>query len=175
VNAPGVPARMGAVSGNGLGSAARPVTKNARRRPARRPVKALAIGMLVILSALGYLIYQGLSSNLVYYITPSELMAKGASAEGQQLSLGGQVRPGSQHWNSSTKVLTFVLQDPRAHVSVVSDGTPPAMFASGIGVVVQGMFRNGRFSASTLMVKHSSDYVAPKPGQLPKPDNFANK
>jgi cytochrome c-type biogenesis protein CcmE len=130
--------------------------------------------MLVILSALGFLVYQGLSNNLVYYITPSELLARGASADGQQLSLGGQVRPGSQHWNSRTQRLTFILQDPHGHVGVVSHGLPPSMFASGIGVVVQGVFRKSTFSAATLMVKHSSTYVAPKPGHLPKPDNFAN-
>ena len=153
----------------------RSLSRAASKRPTRRPIAALAAGMAVILAALGFLIYQGLSNNLVYYITPSELLARGAKADGQQLSLGGQVRPGSQYWNSRTKVLNFVIQDPHGHVSVVSHGLPPSMFASGIGVVVQGTFRNGTFSATTLMVKHSSDYVAPKPGQLPKSDNFANK
>jgi cytochrome c-type biogenesis protein CcmE len=146
-----------------------------KKRAARRPVFALAVGMVVIVAAIAYLAYQGLTNSLVYYITPSELLARGHSAIGQQLLLGGQVRPGSQHWNPHTHLLTFILQDPHAHVRVASHGLPPSMFASGIGVVVQGAYRNRRFAASTLMVKHSSDYVAPKAGHLPKPDNFANK
>ncbi|HZT95976.1 MAG TPA: cytochrome c maturation protein CcmE [Chloroflexota bacterium] len=146
-----------------------------RPRPMRRPVALLATGMAVIVAALAFLAYQGLTNNLVYYITPSELLAKGSSAYGQQLRVGGQVRPGSQQWDRRTRVFTFVIQDPRAHIAVTSRGLPPALFASGIGVVVQGSFNGAVFHASQLMVKHSSNYVAPKPGHLPKPDNYVNK
>lgn len=137
----------------------------------RRPVRALIIGVLVIAAALGFLVYQGLANNLVYYITPSELLAKGAAANGQSFRLGGQVRPGSVHWNAKTRFLRFVLQDPKGSVAVVSQGLPPQMFKAGVGVVVEGTYRSHRFSATTLMVKHCSTYRAPKPGHVPKPDD----
>jgi cytochrome c-type biogenesis protein CcmE len=137
-----------------------------------RPVRSVAAGAAVIFAALGFLIYQGISNNLVYYITPSELQAKGAAAEGADFRLGGQVRPGSVHWNGQSRLLRFVLQDPRAHVAVTSHGLPPEMFRPGIGVVVEGIYAHGRFDATNLMVKHGSTYRAPKPGQTPLPDNY---
>jgi cytochrome c-type biogenesis protein CcmE len=144
-------------------------------RSSRRAVIQLAIGMLVILAAIGFLAYQGLSNNLVYYITPSELLAKGRAADGQQLRLGGQVRPGSQRYSSGKHIFRFVLQDPKASVPVVSSDMPPPLFASGNGAVVQGTYRNGVFHATLIMVKHSSAYVAPKPGQYPKNNNYVKK
>jgi cytochrome c-type biogenesis protein CcmE len=137
----------------------------------RRPARSIALGGLLIAAALGFLVYQGLASNLVYYITPSELKAKGPSAYGQSFRLGGQVRPGSVHWGSATQVLRFVLQDPKAAVSVVSHGTPPELFRAGAGVVVEGTLAKSVFSATNLMIKHGSDYRAPRPGQTPVPDN----
>lgn len=151
------------------------IDRFAARRSSRRAVVQLGIGMLIILGALAFLAFQGLTHDLVYYITPSELLAKGASGEGQQLTLGGQVRPGSIRYNKTTKELQFVLQDPKGHVAVMSYGLPPTLFAPGIGAVVQGVYRKSVFHASQLMIKHSSTYVAPKPGQLPKNDNYVTK
>ena len=138
----------------------------------RRPARSLALGAAIILAALGFLIYQGISNNLVYYITPSELLAKGAAADGQSFRLGGQVRPHSVSWNPYTKVVRFVLQDPRASVRVMSKGQPPSLFRQGIGCVIEGTYARGLFTATTIMIKHSSDYRAPKPGDTPVPDNF---
>ncbi len=145
-----------------------------RARSRRRPWVTLVIGMGVIVGAIAFLAYQGLSNSLVYYITPSELLAKGHGAVGEQLRLGGQVRPGSKHWNGRTHILTFVLQDPHSHVRVVSRGLPPPLFRARIGAVVQGVYRHGTFHASALMIKHSADYEPPKPGHLPKSDRYAH-
>jgi cytochrome c-type biogenesis protein CcmE len=140
----------------------------------RRPTRSLVLGGTVILAAIAFLIYQGISSNLVYYITPGELLAKGALAQGQTFRLGGQVRPGSVHWNGKTKTVRFDLQDAdgKAEVSVTSHGQPPRLFREGTGCVVEGSFTGRVFSATNLMIKHSSDYRAPKPGDTPVPDNF---
>src|SRR5438270_7195459 len=104
----------------------------------RRPVRSVAAGGTLIVGVLAFLVYQGISSNLVYYITPSELLAKGVTAQGQDFRLGGQVRPGSVQWNPQTQALRFVLQDPTGHVAVTSHGLPPELFRPGIGVVVEG-------------------------------------
>src|SRR5713226_2608853 len=111
----------------------------------RHPARSLALGGLVIAATLGFMVYQGLSSNLVYYITPSELHAKCPSAYGQSFRLGGQVRPGSVHWNSATQALSFVLQDPKGWVEVASRGTPPELFREGAGVVVEGIYSGKLF------------------------------
>lgn len=136
--------------------------------PRKRPLLA---GSLIIALALGFLVYQGISNNLVYYMTPSELLARGVAADGHSFRLGGQVRPGSRQWNARTETLRFVLQDPHAAIRVVSHGLPPEMFREGAGVVVEGTFLGSIFRATTLMVKHCASYQAPKPGHTPPPDN----
>lgn len=141
----------------------------------RSRIRSLALGIVVIVATLGFLVYQGLANNLVYYVTPSELLAKGLGADGHSLRLGGLVQPGSRHWNAATQTLTFVLQDPKASVPVVSHGLPPQMFREDIGVVVEGTYRHGLFRATDLMIKHCSTYRAPKPGQVPPSDNCVTK
>lgn len=137
----------------------------------RHPTRSLIIGAIVIVAALGFVVYQGLASNLVYYITPSELLAK-QNVSGQSFRVGGQVTPGSVHWNVKTARLTFVMRDPKASIPVVSHGSPPQLFRAGAGVVVEGTYSHGTFLASTLMIHHDNRYVAPKPGSTPAPDSF---
>ena len=49
---------------------------------------------------------------------------------------------------------------------VHSTGAPPQMFRDGMGVVVEGRVgAGGVFEATNLMVKHSNEYRAPKPGE----------
>lgn len=141
----------------------------------RRPARSVAVGALIILAALGFLVYQGISNNVVYFIYPHELLARGAAANGQTFRLGGQVKPGTRHWDAATRTLRFELQDTRDAIRVVSRGTPPEMFREGIGVVVEGRYSDGVFQATSLMIKHSDTYQAPKPGHLPKSDNFVNR
>jgi cytochrome c-type biogenesis protein CcmE len=144
----------------------------------RRPARVLILGGILIAGVLGFVIYQGISNNLVYYITPSELLAKGAAAHGQSFRVGGQIRPGSVRWNPKTEVAQFILQDTSgAHVSVVSHGVPPEMFfTKGIGCVVEGTFGTHVFDATNLMIKHSADYRAPTAkGQAPSSDGYVHK
>src|SRR5947209_3747850 len=104
----------------------------------RRPARSLIAGILVILAALGFLVYQGLASSLVYYITPSELLAKGATADGGHFRLGGQVVSGTVHIDRTMNTVRFIMRDPRGSIHVTSKGIPPPLFRAGMGVVVEG-------------------------------------
>jgi cytochrome c-type biogenesis protein CcmE len=144
----------------------------------RHPARVLILGGVLIAGVLGFVIYQGISNNLVYYITPSELLAKGPAAQGQSFRLGGQIKPGSVQWNAKAEVARFIVQDNTgAHVRVISHGTPPeTFFVRGIGCVVEGTFANNIFDASTVMIKHSAEYRAPAAnGQAPSSDGYVHK
>ena len=138
------------------------------RSPSRKP---LAIAAIVILAgAFGYLAYGGVEDNLVYFLTPSELMAKGDKAIDRPVRLGGQVVPGSVQWNAEALDLRFRVTDGTKEVLVHSTGAPPQMFRAGIGVVVEGQHRrSGVFESHSLMVKHSNEYRAPMPGDSAHP------
>jgi cytochrome c-type biogenesis protein CcmE len=141
---------------------------SASRHPSRKP---LAIGALVVLvAAFGYLIYGGVEDNLVYFLTPKELMAKGEKAIDRPVRLGGQVVPGSVQWNADRLDLRFKVTDGATEVVVHSTGAPPQMFRAGIGVVVEGKYnRGGVFESHSLMVKHSNEYRAPTAGDANHP------
>jgi len=125
-----------------------------------------AVGVLVI--AFAWLIYGGLDSNVVYFLQPKELLAKGADGYDRPVRLGGQVKPGSVNWNDTTLVLRFTVTDGTSDIAVLSKGAPPQMFKDGQGVVVEGRYgRDGVFKSTNLMVKHSNEYKAPKSGERP--------
>ncbi len=127
------------------------------------------LGVLAIVGAIAMLIVGGLSENVVYFLTPSELQARGPDVVNQPLRLGGQVKPGSRTWDAETLDLRFVVTDSLSEVSVKSTGAPPSMFKEGIGVVVEGRYReDGVFEATNLMVKHSNEYEPPHEERSPK-------
>ena len=134
----------------------------------RRKRTWMGLGLLAIVGALALLIGGGLSENVVYFLTPSELQARGAEAYDRPLRLGGQVKPGSVSWTAETRDLRFVLQDDSAEVRVHSEGAPPAMFQEGMGVVVEGSYgADGVFESDNVMVKHSNEYAPPEDGSHP--------
>lgn len=129
----------------------------------------MGLGLLAIVGAIALLIGGGLRENVVYFLTPSELQARGAEAYDRALRLGGQVKPGSVRWDAETRHLRFVLQDEDAEVRVRSEGAPPAMFREGMGVVVEGRYgREGVFRSDNVMVKHSNEYSPPEDGTHPE-------
>jgi cytochrome c-type biogenesis protein CcmE len=124
------------------------------------------VGGLVIVTAIAYLIWAGVSQSVVYFVTPSELLA--APVASKTYRLGGLVLPGSLKWEPKSLDLSFTLSDGKANVSVKHKGAPPDLFAEGRGAVVEGAWsREGFFKASLILAKHSEEYKAPHDGAEP--------
>lgn len=135
----------------------------------KRPSIGLILTLLIVLGGFGYLVYGGLDENLVYFLTPSELMAKGDSAHGKPVRLGGMVVPGSVQWDPQAIDLKFRMTDSKTQLTVHSEKAPPQMFREGQGVVVEGKLnRAGVFESTSLMVKHSNEYKAPEHAEKPE-------
>jgi cytochrome c-type biogenesis protein CcmE len=134
----------------------------------------LAVGALLVAgAALAFIALGNLGDNLVYYWSPSDMLAQGDKAYGPTIRLGGIVVPGSIQWNAGHTQVNFEVADtPKAgaaKVPVKCEQVPPQMFREGIGVVVEGTFDASRvFSSSRLMVNHSNEYKPPKEGEDPK-------
>ncbi|MEO6444677.1 MAG: cytochrome c maturation protein CcmE [Gemmatimonadaceae bacterium] len=130
---------------------------------------AIFVAAVVVMAAFGYLLYGGLDKNVVFFLTPQELLAKGANVYDVPVRLGGMVSPGSVKWDAERLDLRFKVSDGVQTVDVVSKGAPPQMFRDGMGVVCEGKFRSdGTFESTNLMIKHSEEYRAPKPGESPQ-------
>ncbi len=127
----------------------------------------LLSAVIIIVAALGYVLWGGLEQNLVYFVTPTELLAKGEKAIGNPVRLGGVVVPGTV--NFASNLLTFELTDDKKNIPVTTTTTPPQMFREGMGVVVEGkLLADGKFGADRLMVKHGNEYRPPKEGEMPR-------
>jgi cytochrome c-type biogenesis protein CcmE len=137
----------------------------------------IALGaILVAAGALAYISFGNMGESLVYYWTPSEMLAQGEKAYVSTIRLGGVVQKGSLNWQADHARLEFRVADDQSDaaksVAVVAHEVPPQMFREGIGVVVEGTYdRSSVFRSNRLMVNHSNEYRPPKPGES-KPDEW---
>lgn len=140
-------------------------------RPVSAPVPprrrwGLLLGVAAVVGVIAWLGFSGIGNALVYYQTPSELLARGEEAIGQQVRLGGLVKEGSVGGPATD--LTFVVTDGTSEITVHSTSAPTSSFNEGVGAVVEGRLTgSGVFEATRVLVKHDENYVAPTQGQVP--------
>lgn len=135
-------------------------TDKLRRKTRRFMFAAFAVALI----AFGVIAASGLNQNLVYYWTPSDLLANGAKAYGANIRLGGMVAKGSIRQLGGSAV-EFDVKDATHVVRVKTATVPPQMFRENIGVVVEGtMTKAGHFESSRLMVSHNNEYKPPADG-----------
>jgi cytochrome c-type biogenesis protein CcmE len=128
--------------------------------------RRVIVVLVLVAGSLAWVAAKGLSSNLVYYQTPTELLNQGRSAVGQQVRLGGLVLPGTVQTVGHT--VRFVVTDDTNRLTVIDTGGVPSLFRTGAGVVVEGtMGADGAFHADTVLVKHADTYTPPRPGETP--------
>jgi cytochrome c-type biogenesis protein CcmE len=135
-------------------------------------VRVRVVVLLVLIAgSLAWVGTQALSGNLVYYVTPTELLEQHPPA-GERLRLGGQVLPGSVH--DAAGGVGFVVTDGTSRMSVVHTGSTPALFKTGTGVVLEGTYgADGAFHSDTMLVKHGEEYRPPAPGETPAPEEVS--
>ncbi len=165
---PGRPAR----EGEAAGSAAQAHPPLAASGPWRQG--KLIIGGLVIALAVGYLAVTGLRNASVYYVTPSELEARGAAAFDRPVRVGGHVVDGSIQRDDRNLVLRFSITDGTTALPVEYRGIVPDLFGYAKDgfyqdVVVEGRFMgSGTFEAQQLIVSHGAVMEAgTRTGSLP--------
>lgn len=154
--------------------------RGTENRPSGRPVRLgrLAIGMLLIASATGFLVYKATGDNLTYYKKVDELLAADPGSVSGKVRLSGDVVDGTIARDDDGKSIRFAIRDPGAGESapmirVAYTGIVPDIFKPGIQVVVEGkMDENGVFQADNLLAKCPSKYQAA--GQLDE-KNPSNK
>lgn len=126
------------------------------------------IGAVVVLAALGYIIYGGMQQALVYFKMPSELRAEEKSMQGKFVRMGGMVVTGSMEKDLQTLTYKFQITDGSTKFPVYFKGVPPDMFVEGKGAVVEGRVESdGVFHATTIMAKHAEDYSPHADGKDP--------
>ncbi len=122
------------------------------------------IGITVVL--LGVLFFGNINRNLVYYLTPTEAIAKHSEfPDGRRFRLGGLVEQGTIARSGDAVSFTVTSGEPGGpSVRVDYRGAPSQLFQAGIGVVVEGSWQGTDFAADTMLVKHDEQYRPPAPG-----------
>jgi cytochrome c-type biogenesis protein CcmE len=133
------------------------------------------IGMTGTAAVVGYLMWTGISETAVYYLTPSELLAKvesDASYHDVGVKVSGRVVSGS-HETVPGQALhhRFVVHDldhPDISFPTEFEGILPDTFVDEVEVVMEGRFRpDGIFEAKLVLTKCGSRYEAmPEDGQV---------
>ena len=116
------------------------------------------------LAALGVaaaLVLNAFQSNLVFFFSPSQVMASEAP-RGKAFRIGGLVEAGSLKRQADGLTVSFRVTDTAQTITVVYTGILPDLFREGKGVVAQGRLgAGGVFEATEVLAKHDENYMPP--------------
>lgn len=119
---------------------------------------------LVTLAAAAALVLNAFQSNLVFFFSPSQVVAKEAPFE-KAFRIGGMVENGSLKRQGDGLTVKFNVTDTAKTISVVYTGILPDLFKEGKGVVAQGRLGpDGVFHATDVLAKHDENYMPPEAG-----------
>ena len=127
-------------------------TKKARR------IQMLVLGgvLLAVAAALfGFLARDAIA----FFKDPSQLVA-GEFREDQLLRVGGMVVEGSLGKDGAA--VLFDVTDGAESVTIRFEGVLPDLFREGQGIVAEGYWKSGTFSATEVLAKHDEKYMPPE-------------
>jgi cytochrome c-type biogenesis protein CcmE len=123
-----------------------------------------AVGAVLIVGSVGYLMASGVKETGQYFLTPSELSQKIAldrSFYNVGMKVGGHVVPGTVTRDVARQTLRFQVTDGTARYPVVFHGLPPDTFNDSVEVVVEGRLQqDGVIYATNVLAKCGSRYEA---------------
>ena len=118
------------------------------------------VGGLAALGIAAALVLVAFQENLVFFFTPSQVVAKEAPV-GRTFRIGGMVEKGSVKREGVE--VRFVVTDTAKSIPVLYQGALPDLFREGKGVVAQGQLgADGIFRAREVLAKHDENYMPPE-------------
>ena len=111
-----------------------------------------------------YLVANAFRDNLVFFFSPTQVVAKEAPVD-RTFRIGGLVQEGTLKRENDGLTVRFTVTDTAANVPVVYKGILPDLFKEGRGCVAQGkMNSDGVFQADQVLAKHDENYMPPEAG-----------
>jgi cytochrome c-type biogenesis protein CcmE len=121
----------------------------------------LVLGALVVLGIGATLILSAFKKNLVFFFTPTQILA-GEAPRNQSLRVGGMVEKGSVKRSADGVDVSFIVTDTVQRLPVRYRGMLPDLFREGKGVVAQGRLgADNLFVAAEVLAKHDENYMPP--------------
>ena len=122
------------------------------------------------------LVLNAFQKNLVFFFSPSQVVAKEAPV-GRNFRIGGLVEKGTLKRDNDGLTLRFTVSDTVNNIPVVYKGILPDLFKEGRGCVAQGHVGNdGVFYAESVLAKHDENYMPPEAAEsIEKAKRSANE
>ena len=125
----------------------------------KRRAKFLVGGSVVLIAIVGLILWAtNVPGATAYYVTPSELSARGPSKPGAPYRLNGKVVPGSIERNGLDT--SFEVTDGKTEIPVMTDRALPDAFTSRAEVIATGAFDGETFTADQVWAKCPSKFKA---------------
>ena len=122
---------------------------------------AIIAASFAALGVAAALVLNAFQSNLVFFFSPSQVMANEAP-RGKPFRIGGMVEAGSLKRQDDGLTVNFRVTDTAQTITVVYTGILPDLFKEGKGVVAQGRIgSDGVFEATEILAKHDENYMPP--------------
>lgn len=130
--------------------------------PTRKRRLAAALFILLGVSAATSVLLFALNDNLLYFQSPSDVVASDIPL-GKRFRIGGLVVPGSVQRDPQSLAVSFSVTDGKEDIHVSFKGILPDLFQEGQGVIANGALTAQRqFNAREVLAKHDENYIPPE-------------
>ena len=119
----------------------------------------VGIALLLLAAAVG-LMLNAFEESIVFFHSPTDFAEKQVAPD-RRMRLGGLVEEGSVE-KMADAVVMFNVTDLANSTRVTYRGILPDLFREGQGVVAEGTYANGLFTADEVLAKHDENYMPPE-------------
>tara|TARA_B100000676_G_C17622729_1_gene602529 strand:- start:81 stop:509 length:429 start_codon:yes stop_codon:yes gene_type:complete len=111
-------------------------------------------------SILIFLILNTLRNNILFFLTPSEIILEEEITKSDRIRVGGMVKKNSL--KIYQKEIQFIITDTKNEILVNYSGAIPNLFVEGKGVIAEGKLKDKKFFlADRILAKHDENYLPP--------------
>ena len=123
--------------------------------------------LLIFLVIAVFFILRSLTSNILYFKSPTDIQLSQDIISNKKIRVGGMVKKNSININN--KEIKFIITDLQNELVVSYSGTVPNLFSEGKGVVAEGRLQDKKFFiADRILAKHDEKYMPPELKDLMK-------
>jgi len=123
--------------------------------------------LLIFLVIAVFFILRSLTSNILYFKSPTDIQLSQDIISKNKIRVGGMVKKNSININN--KEIKFIITDLKNEIVVSYSGTVPNLFSEGKGVVAEGRLQDKNFFiADRILAKHDERYMPPELKDLMK-------
>ena len=135
------------------------LTKKVKKR-----ASLLSILLFLLIISL-FFILKSLTSNILYFKSPTDIQLEQDVNSLKKIRVGGMVKKNSLNINDNE--IKFIIKDFNNELLVSYTGTVPNLFSEGKGVVAEGRLQDKKFFiADRILAKHDEKYMPPELKEL---------